>query len=187
METLRNYAILTIATCALAIGFGTKILTPDHKTAYQDTLSTAAFLSKTSANYAKEFNLAKQARTSTKISRIREYATKVMDACIVARTDMQPFAEKSGVTLADSSSVPADITKTKNKAGFDKNYLTASIANHQQMIANYEQAVLFPDTNISNMAEKHLLVLRRNLEMAKFMSKNIRNGKLIPDGPPKDE
>jgi len=189
METFKTYAILSIAACTLAISPGTK--TPDRNHFYyQDTLSTADFLSKTAVDYALEFNLAKQAKTNTKLSRIREYAVKVMDAYIVAKTEMEALALVSGLKLADTVPVPANIKKTlfaRNKGGFDKNYLTASVNGHLQLVADYEKAVLSKDTIVSKMAEKHLLVIRRNLEMAKFLSKNIRNGALLADGPPREE
>ena len=178
--------------CLLVSAFGATSKTIEkNNVKYQDTLGAGKFLREVSIDYAWEFILAKKAKTTSKISKIREYATKVMGVCILANKDMQAFALKSGVTLADSSSVPANIRKAilarNNARSFDKNYLAAAISSHQIIIAKYEKAVLFTDTAISNMAKKHLLSLRRSLEMAKYFSKNIKNGKLITESPPKSE
>ncbi|MNL14659.1 hypothetical protein D3C87_1356100 [compost metagenome] len=193
MKNLRFRILLCTSVCVLTAAsfIAANVPVVNERTAVQDTLNIGNFLQKTSMDYAWELNLSKQIKIKTRLSRIREYAVKTIDMCILANKDMQAFAGPAGVTLADSASVPQKIREVmfakKPNSDINKTYLLTSISNHQQIINRYEKAILSSDTAIVSMAKKHLRSLRRNLEMAKFLSKNLINGKLIPDGPPKEE
>lgn len=179
------YALTASSFIAANVPFGNQHIS------IQDTLNIGRFLQKVSMDYAWELNLAKQIKTKTQLPRIREYAIKTIDICILANKDMQAFAAPAGITLADSASVPQKIREVifsnKTNSDINKTYLLTSISNHQQIINRYEKVILSSDTAIVSMAKKHLRSLRRNLEMAKFLSKNLKNGKLIPDRAPKEE
>lgn len=193
MKNLRFRIILGTSVCVLTASsfIAANVPVVNERISVQDTLNIGHFLQKNAMDYAWELNLSKQIKTKTQLSRIREYAVKTIDMCIIASKDMQAFSDPLGVTLADSASVPQKIREVmfakKTNSDINKTYLLTSISNHQQIINRYEKAILSSDTAIVSMAKKHLRSLRRNLEMARFLSKNLKNGKLIPDRPPKEE
>jgi predicted outer membrane protein len=186
MENFKYYAITTIAACTIAVNSaGNK--TPERKdlttflSSQQDTLSTGQFIKQLSISGAKEINLSKLARKKSKNSKVREYAIKAMDASILLYSDLDPFAQSRNITLADSTTfVPDELISTLKKAGnndFDRQYLSISIEDHNQAIALLEKGAMFGDTAIVNFSNKQLTVFRRNLEEAKFLSKNFSEGK----------
>jgi len=197
MENFKNYAVASIAICAIAMCGAAVSTTAEHPAIVisnhqqSDTISTEQFIQQMSVGSSKEINLSKLAKVRTKNSKVREYAIKVMDACILANADLKPLAAAKGMTLADSSTVEPDealttLSKSKNK-GFDKKYLEASLESHGQTIAMLEKGVMSKDTTVAGLATKFLLVWRRNVEGAQFLSKSIQNGKMVADGPPKEE
>lgn len=180
MENFKNYAIATIVACSIAVnGAGNK--SPDIKnspkfTLQQDTLSTEQFFKQLSLTSAREVNLSRLVQKKSKDSKIKEYAIKVMDAAILAYTDMKPFADARNVKLADSTTfVPDKSISSLTKAGsstFDKKYLSMSIEGHNRAIALLEKGTFFGDTAIVSFAARQLKVFRRNLEEAKYLSKS---------------
>jgi len=193
MKNLKFRILLFTSVCVLTASSFTTVNIPvvNERISVQDSLNIGHFLQKVSMDYAWELNLSKQIKTKTQLSRIREYAVKTIDMCILAHKDLQVFAGPAKVTLADSASVPQKISEVmfakKTNSDINTTYLLTSISNHQQIINRYEKVILSSDTAIVSMVKKHLRSLRRNLEMAKFLSKNLKNGKLIPDRPPKAE
>lgn len=191
MENIKNYAIAAIATCIIAVCGVTNALakTKYVKTYLNDTLSAEQFIKQLSVNTAKEINLSKLARKKSKRAKVREYAVKVMDACILAYSQLKPFADARNITLADSSAfVPDHITSALKKSGtanFDRQYLSIAIEDHNKTIALLERGAMFGDTTIVSFANKQLPVFRRNLEEARYLSKNIRNSKITADRPRK--
>jgi putative membrane protein len=197
MENFKNYAVASIAICSIAMCGVTNSAILEHQsivfTNYQqsDTLSTEQFIQQMSVGSSKEINLSKLAKERTKNSKVREYAIKMMDACILANGDLKPLAVAKNMTLTDSTTVEPDeaftsLSKSKDK-GFDKKYLEASLASHSQTIAMLEKGVMSTDTTVAGLATKFLLVWRRNMEGAQFLSKSMKNGKMLVDGPPKEE
>lgn len=192
MENIKNYAIAAIATCTIAICDVTQnapAKTRSVQTQLSDTLSTEQFIKQLSVSTAKEINLSKLARKRSKRGKVREYAVKVMDACILTYSQLKPFADARSITLADSSAfVPDDITSALKKSGtanFDRQYLSIVIEDHNKTIALLERGAIFGDTAIVSFATEQLLVFRRNLEEARYLSKNIRNIKITADRPRK--
>lgn len=193
MENLKNYAIAAIVTCTIAIcGMTQNALakTKYVKTYPGDTLSAEHFIKQLSVNSAKEINLSKLARKKSKKSKVREYALKVMDACILAYSQLKPFAEARNIILADSSTfLPDHIISTLKKSGtadFDRQYLSVTIEDHKQTIALLEQGAMFGDTAIVSFANQQLLIFRRNLGEARYLSKNISSSKVTADRPRKE-
>ncbi|NQX54517.1 DUF4142 domain-containing protein [Pedobacter panaciterrae] len=197
MENFKDYAVASIVICAIAMCGAAKSTMVEPKFAYgvfsslSDSLNTEQFIQQMSVGSGKEINLSKLAKEKTKNSRIRDYAIKVMDACILANSDLKPLAEAKKMILADSTSVEpnqiqAKLEKSKG-AEFDKKYLAATIDHHNQMIVMLEKGTMSPDTTVVSLAAKFLLVWRRNLEGAKFLSKSIRDGKMVADSLPKEE
>jgi putative membrane protein len=189
MENLKTYAIVTIAACAITItgvGQATNVLNElpvTYHNNWNDTLSTEQFIQQLSIASAKEINLSKLARKKTKESKVREYAVKVMDASILVYSDLKPFADARNVKLADSSTFVPDqliavLTKSADK-DFDRQYLSISIEDHNQTIALLEKGTGFGDTTIVAFANKQLSVFRKNLEEAKYLSKNINTSNTI--------
>jgi putative membrane protein len=197
MENFKDYAVASIVICAIAMCGAAKSTMVEQEYAYRvwnqqsDTLVAEQFIQQMSVGSGKEINLSKLAKEKTKNSRVRDYAIKVMDACILANSDLKPLAEAKKMTLADSTSVEPDQIQAKLKKSkgvdFDKKYLAATIDHHNQMILMLEKGVMSPDTTVVSLATKFLLVWRRNMEGAKFLSKSIRDGKMVADGLPKDE
>jgi predicted outer membrane protein len=196
METLKNFAIISIAACTIATVSASQSSFAMNKhfsrapLQQTDTLSTEQFIQQVSVGSNKEINLSKLAREKSKNSKIREYATKVMDACILANSDLKPLAATKNITLADSTTVePDNITTTlkqsKNR-DFDKQYLSVTIEDHNQAIALLEKGVMARDTAVSSFATKTLVVWRKNLEEARFLSKNMTNSKMVADKPRKE-
>jgi putative membrane protein len=193
MENLKTYAIATIAACTITItgvGQATNVLNElpvTYHNNWNDTLSTEQFIEQLSIASAKEINLSKLARKKTKESKVREYAVKVMDASILVYSDLKPFADARNVKLADSSTFVPDqliavLTKSADK-NFDRQYLSISIEDHNQTIALLEKGTGFGDTTIVAFANKQLSVFRKNLEEAKYLSKNINTSNMIGEMP----
>ena len=193
MENLKTYAIATIAACAITItGVGQNSRTLNdlpltHHNNPNDTLSTQQFIQQLSIASAKEINLSKLARKKTKASKVREYAVKVMDASILVYAELKPFADARNVKLADSSTfVPeqliAVLTKSADK-DFDRQYLSISIEDLNQTIALLEKGTGFGDTAIVAFANKQLIVFRKHLEEARYLSKNSNTGNMIGELP----
>nr|WP_121272160.1 DUF4142 domain-containing protein [Pedobacter schmidteae] len=180
MKNLKNYAIATIAACCIAIsGVSYKSPVKKNNTSFaleQDTLSTEQFFKQLAHTTAREINLSKLAKVKSKDSKIREYAIKVMDACILAYSDMKPFADVRNITLTDSATfVPDKSISSLKKVGnnaFEKKYLSMSVDDHTQAIALLEKGTLFGDTSIVSFASKQLKVFRKNLEEARFLLKS---------------
>jgi len=195
MEKLKNHAALTMAICIIAVCGVPKNLQAKNKyvnsctSLQKDSLSTEQLIKQLSVNSAKEINLAKLAKMKSKNSKVREYAIKAMDACILIHSDLDTFAAPRNITLADSTTISSDeaissLQKTKN-ASFDKQYLSFTIENHDQIIALLEKGTMFGDTAIVSFANKQLTVFRRNLEEAKYLAKITGKGKVTADRPRK--
>jgi len=193
MENLKTYAIATVAACAITItGVGQHSSTLNgppsvHHNKPNDTLSTEQFIQQLSIASAKEINLSKLARKKTKSSKLREYAVKVMDAGILVYAELKPFAEARNVKLADSSTFVPDqliavLAKSADK-DFDRQYLSISIEDHNQTIALLEKGTGFGDTAIVAFANKQLIVFRKHLEEARYLSKNSKTGNMIGELP----
>jgi len=190
MENFKNYAMATIATCSIAVSglsqTPTQNNTPVVPFQWQaDTLSTEQFIRQLSTASAKEINLSKLAKKKSKNSKVREYAVKAMDASILVYTDLKPFAQARNITLADSTTfVPDQLMSALKKAGngdFDRQYLSITIEDHNQAISLLEKGAMFGDTAIVSFSNKQLTVLRRNLEEAKFLSKQVSGKKMTAD------
>lgn len=192
MEKIKNYTIAAIAACIIAVCGATQdapAKTEYVKTHLNDTLSTEHFIRQLSVNSAKEINLSKLARKRSKNSKVREYAVKVMDACILNYSQLKPFADARNITLADSSAFVTDQTisalKKSGSPNFDRQYLSIVIDDHNQTISLLERGAKFGDTAIVAFANKQLLVFRRNLEEARYLSKIISGSKRTADRPRK--
>jgi predicted outer membrane protein len=189
MENFKNYAIATIAVCTIGISSAdnkTSAVKKDLNTfisGQKDTLSTGLFIKQLSISSAREINLSKLAKKKSKNSKVREYAIKAMDAGILIYSDLRPLADPRNITLVDSTTfVPDKSISNLKKAGsndFDRQYLSITIEDHNQAIALLEKGTMFGDTAIVAFSNKQLMVYRRNLEEAKFLSKNFNNGKMI--------
>ena len=186
----------TLTACSIAVSGVTYTHTQSRATEFlsslqKDTLSTEQFIKQLSTAGAKEINLSKLAKKKSKNSKVREYAIKVMDASILLYADLKPFAEARNITLADSTTfVPDQLISALKKAGsnnFDRQYLSITIEDHNQAISLLEKGAMFGDTAIVSFSNKQLTVFRRNLEEAKFLSKNFGNGKMTGNRPSKKQ
>ncbi|SMD10445.1 DUF4142 domain-containing protein [Pedobacter nyackensis] len=176
MENFKNYSIAALAACTIALSSAnnktrtTNIFVSQQK----DTVSIEQFIKQLSIYSAKEINLSKLAKEKSKNQKVREYAIKAIDACILLYSDLKPFAEPRNITLADSTTfVPDELISALKKAGrkdFDKQYLSITIEDHNQVIALMEKGTMFSDTAIANFSNKQLAVFRRNLEESCFNS-----------------
>ncbi|KIO77364.1 hypothetical protein TH53_09860 [Pedobacter lusitanus] len=114
MENFKNYAIITVAACMIAVssaGNKTGLVNKDVSillSPQKDTISTEQFIKQLSLSSAKEINLSKLAKQKSKNSKVREYAVKAMDASILIYSDLKPFAEPRNITLADSTTFVPD-------------------------------------------------------------------------------
>jgi predicted outer membrane protein len=197
MENFRNYAIATLAACAIAVNStsnNTQTVEKDLNiliSQQRDTLSTEQFIKQLSTYSAKEINLSKLAKKKSKNSKVREYAVKAMDASIMVYSDLKPFAEPRNITLADSTTFVPDqlisVLKKANHNDFDRQYLSITIEDHNQTISLLEKGAMFGDTAIVSFANKQLVVFRRNLEEANFLSKQVGNKKMTADKPRKEK
>ncbi|TCC93144.1 DUF4142 domain-containing protein [Pedobacter hiemivivus] len=197
MENFRNYTIATLAAYAIAVnstGNNAQTVEKDLNilvSQQRDTLSTEQFIKQLSTYSAKEINLSKLAKKKSKNSKVREYAVKAMDANIIVYSDLKPFAEPRNITLADSTTfVPDQLISDLKKANhnnFDRQYLSITIEDHNQTISLLEKGAMFGDTPIVSFANKQLVVFRRNLEEANFLSKQIGNKKMTADKPRKEK
>ncbi len=196
MENLKNYAIATIAACSIAvIGISyTPAQSRPSETPFRwqtDTLSTDQFIQQLSIASAKEINLSKLAKKKSKNSKVREYAVKTMDASILLYNELKPFAQARNITLADSTTfVPNQLISALKKAGngdFDRQYLSITIEDHNQAIALLEKGAMFGDTAIVNFANKQLVLQRRTVEEANFLSKLVSDKKMAADKPRKEK
>lgn len=192
MEKIKKYTIAAIAACIIVVCGATQdavAKTEYVKTHLSDTLSIEQFIRQLSVNSAKEINLSKLARKRSKNSKVREYAVKVMDACILNYSQLKPFADARNITLADSSVFVSDQTisalKKSGSPNFDRQYLSIVIDDHNQTISLLERGAMFGDTAIVAFANKQLLVFRRNLEEGRYLSKIISGSKRTADRPRK--
>ncbi|KIO77365.1 hypothetical protein TH53_09865 [Pedobacter lusitanus] len=79
------------------------------------------------------------------------------------------------------------LKKKASHNDFDKQYLSITIEDHNQVIALLEKGTTLSDTAIVNFSNKQLTVFRGNLEEAKFLSKNLSNRKTTGDQPTKKQ
>ena len=197
MENFRNYAIATLAACTIAASSAgnktqaVKKNLDNFVSQQRDTLSTEQFIKQLSISSAKEINLSKLAKKKSKNSKVREYAVKAMDASIMVYSDLKPFAEPRNITLADSTTFVPDqlisVLKKASKNDFDRQYLSITIEDHNQTISLLEKGAMFGDTAIVSFANKQLMVFRRNLEEANFLSKQVSNKNMTADKPRKEK
>jgi len=188
MENFKNYAIAALAACTIIVSSASDKIRTAKKDLntfagqQKDTLSTEQFIKQLSVSSAKEINLSKLAKKKSKNSKVREYAVKAMDASILLYSDLKPFADPRNITLADSTTfVPEQHISALKKAGhndFDRQYLSITIEDHNQVIALLEKGAMFGDTSIVNFSNKQLTVFRRNLEEANFLSKQVSKKKM---------
>ncbi|WP_342327925.1 DUF4142 domain-containing protein [Pedobacter sp. FW305-3-2-15-E-R2A2] len=193
MENFKNYAVATLAACAIAGSIAGNKALPVNKDLnipviqQNDTINTEQFIQQLSVSSAKEINLSKLAKKKSKNSKVKEYAVKAMDASILIYSDLKPLAEPRNITLTDSTIfVPDELISALKKASrndFDRRYLSITIEDHNQVIALLEKGAMFGDTAIVNFSNKQLIAFRRNLEEAKFLSKNLSNDKLTSKWP----
>lgn len=193
MENFKNYAVATLAACAIAGSIAGNKALPVNKDLnipviqQNDTINTGQFIQQLSVSSAKEINLSKLAKKKSKNSKVKEYAVKAMDASILIYSDLKPLAEPRNITLTDSTIfVPDELISALKKASrndFDRRYLSITIEDHNQVIALLEKGAMFGDTAIVNFSNKQLIAFRRNLEEAKFLSKNLSNDKLTSKWP----
>jgi predicted outer membrane protein len=182
MENFKAYIIGIMMSCII-IWYSKSSSTPaTEEVTYlskrpSDTLSVPQFIRQLSIFSAKEINLSKLARKKSKQPKVKEYAVKVIDAGILIYSDLKPMAEARSVTLVDSTTfVPGQLLSTLKKSGntgFDRQYLSISIEDHNQAIGLLEKGAMFGDTALVSFASKQLAVVRTNLEEARFFSKSV--------------
>lgn len=196
MENFKNYVIATIAACSIpVIGLSctpAQSKTSETRSKWQtDTLSTKQFIQLLSTASVKEINLSKLAKEKSKNSTVREYAVRLMDASILLYADLKPFAQARNITLADSTTfVTNQLISALKKASsneFDKQYLSITTQDQNLAIALLEKGTKFGDTAIVNFSNKQLTVMRRTLEEAKFLSKQVSDKKITADKPRKEK
>ncbi|KIO78284.1 hypothetical protein TH53_04520 [Pedobacter lusitanus] len=179
MENLRNYAIIAIAICTIAM-CSTENAPAENKDYIcrpADSLNTEHFIKQMSASNAKELSLSKLAKKRSRNSKVREYATRVMDACILANSDLAPFAILKNIKMPDSVTIDSDNSYTtlqqSGRADFDKEYLSMITDSHNQAIALLTNMAMARDTAISSFADKHLPVFRRHLDEGNYLSRHL--------------
>ena len=192
MKNPIKLAIL-IATCYAIF------IVPSSASAQQnDSFTADQFLQQASISGTNEVSMGNLGLKRAQDSKIKDYAQIILNDHMVINAEIKALAKRKNIKLPDSMSIPINSMQTridtalsspsvkqadtsKNKAiaadsveaNFDSGYMQMMIKDHQKAIDLFTKGSQNKDPDIQTFCLKYLPVLKRHLDDAAIISKEM--------------
>ncbi|WP_448634958.1 DUF4142 domain-containing protein [Pedobacter panaciterrae] len=177
----------------------TIFIAPSSASAQQnDSITADQFLQQASISGINEVSMGNLGLKRAQDSKIKDYAQVILNDHMVINAEIKALAKRKNIKLPDSMSIPinsmqtrvdtalsspsvkqADTSKNKTivadsvEANFDSGYMQMMIKDHQKAIDLFTQGSQNKDPDIQTFCLKYLPVLKRHLDDAASISKEM--------------
>lgn len=192
LNTLKTACVITTVTGLTALSARaedttttTTTTTPGTST-YESSSSSHSFLAEHSAKgFIKqafkdnqlEIDMAQVGQTKAQNADLKAFCELMQKDHTKANQDLQPIAQKYGVTEDATKIRERDVTKfEKETAGpeFDKKFATEMLKDHQKDIKKFERAAeKLKEADVKEYAQNMLPKLREHLEKAQAVARSV--------------
>jgi len=174
-------------------------IAPSSASAQQnDSITADQFLQQASISGINEVSMGNLGLKRAQDSKIKDYAQVILNDHMVINAEIKALAKRKNIKLPDSMSIPinsmqtkvdtalsspsvkqADTSKNKTivadsvEANFDSGYMQMMIKDHQKAIDLFTQGSQNKDPDIQTFCLKYLPVLKRHLDDAASISKEM--------------
>jgi putative membrane protein len=174
-------------------------IAPSSASAQQnDSITADQFLQQASISSINEVSMGNLGLKRAQDSKIKDYAQVILNDHMVINAEIKALAKRKNIKLPDSMSIPinsmqtrvdtalsspsvkqADTSKNKTivadsvEANFDSGYMQMMIKDHQKAIDLFTQGSQNKDPDIQTFCLKYLPVLKRHLDDAASISKEM--------------
>ncbi|NQX53208.1 DUF4142 domain-containing protein [Pedobacter panaciterrae] len=174
-------------------------IAPSSASAQQnDSITADQFLQQASISGINEVSMGNLGLKRAQDSKIKDYAQVILNDHMVINAEIKALAKRKNIKLPDSMSIPINSMQTRvdtalsspsvkqadtstNKtivadsveANFDSGYMQMMIKDHQKAIDLFTQGSQNKDPDIQTFCLKYLPVLKRHLDDAASISKEM--------------
>jgi putative membrane protein len=174
-------------------------IAPSSASAQQnDSITADQFLQQASISGINEVSMGNLGLKRAQDSKIKDYAQVILNDHMVINAEIKALAKRKNIKLPDSMSIPINSMQTrvdtalsspsvkqadtsKNKvivadsveANFDSGYMQMMIKDHQKAIDLFTQGSQNKDPDIQTFCLKYLPILKRHLDDAASISKEM--------------